>query len=105
MSEVTEASPEKAKISYHSQSVTRTLEALNTDKNRGLSTTEAANRLNLCGHNELAKKEGESIWEKIKEQFEDLLVRILLGAAIVSFIVSQFGKQTFPDFLFQFFFS
>lgn len=38
------------------------------------------------------KKEKESIWEKIKEQFADVLVRILILAAVVSFVVSQFEE-------------
>jgi len=38
------------------------------------------------GPNELDKEAEESLWEKILEQFKDLLVQILLGAAIVSFI-------------------
>lgn len=42
------------------------------------------------GANELEKEEKESIWEKIKEQFEDNLVRILLLAAVISFVISQF---------------
>jgi len=42
--------------------------------------------------NELAEPEKESIFEKIKEQFEDKLVRILLLSAIISFVVSYFGK-------------
>jgi len=38
--------------------------------------------------NELDKKEKESVWDKIKEQFEDLLVRILLAAATISFLIA-----------------
>lgn len=33
---------------------------------------------------------GKSIWELIVEQFEDLLVRILLLAACISFVSSHF---------------
>ena len=40
------------------------------------------------GPNELEKEEKESIWEKIKEQFEDNLVRMLLLAAVISFVIS-----------------
>lgn len=43
--------------------------------------------------NELAEVEKESIFEKIKEQFEDLLVRILLVAAIISFILALTGDH------------
>ena len=43
------------------------------------------------GSNELEKEEESSLWEKIKESFEDLLVRILLVAAIISFIFALTG--------------
>ena len=45
------------------------------------------------GLNELPAEETESLWEKIKEQFEDILVRILLMAAVVSYLVSLFGHE------------
>ena len=51
-------------------------------------------RIAKFGTNELDKKEKESIWEKIKEQFEDKLVRMLLLAAVVSFVVSQFEDHS-----------
>ena len=35
---------------------------------------------------ELPAEEGKSIWELILEQFDDLLVKILLLAAIISFV-------------------
>lgn len=43
--------------------------------------------------NELEKEEKESIWEKIKEQFSDNLVRILLLAAFISFVISNFESH------------
>lgn len=61
----------------------------NTEK--GLTTQEAERRLQKFGHNELEKEEEKSLWERIIEQFEDLLVRILLGAATISFIIAVTG--------------
>ena len=43
------------------------------------------------GHNELDPEEETPIWDKIKEQFEDLLARILLVAATISFIIAVTG--------------
>jgi len=40
------------------------------------------------GLNELQEPEGESIFEKIWEQFQDTLVRILLLAAVISFVIA-----------------
>lgn len=35
---------------------------------------------------ELPTEEGKSLWELVLEQFDDLLVKILLLAAIISFV-------------------
>lgn len=59
----------------------------------GLSSEEAESRLQKYGTNELEKEEAEGIWEKIKEQFEDILVRMLLLAAVISFVISQFEEE------------
>ena len=59
---------------------------------KGLTQKEADLRLQKYGPNQLEKEEEESLFEKIKEQFEDLLVRILLLAAIVSFLIAITGK-------------
>jgi len=39
----------------------------------------------------LEKEEETSLWERIIEQFEDLLVRILLLAATISFVIALTG--------------
>jgi P-type Ca2+ transporter type 2C len=65
---------------------------IKTDLKTGLTQKEAESRLQKYGPNQLEKEEEESLFEKIKEQFEDLLVRILLLAAIVSFVIAVTGK-------------
>ncbi|ELK03724.1 Sarcoplasmic/endoplasmic reticulum calcium ATPase 3 [Pteropus alecto] len=44
---------------------------------------------------------GKSLWELVLEQFEDLLVRILLLAAVVSFVLAWFeeGEETMTAFV------
>lgn len=61
----------------------------NIDK--GLTDQEVEKKLEKYGGNELDEEEEESLWEKIKEQFEDLLARILLLAATVSLIIALTG--------------
>lgn len=39
---------------------------------------------------ELPAEEGKKLWELILEQFDDLLVKILLLAAIISFVSKNF---------------
>ncbi|XP_067573498.1 sarcoplasmic/endoplasmic reticulum calcium ATPase 3 isoform X5 [Pseudorca crassidens] len=50
---------------------------------------------------ELPTEEGKSLWELVLEQFEDLLVRILLLAALVSFVLAWFeeGEETTTAFV------
>lgn len=54
----------------------------------GLSSEEYEKRLQIYGLNELEKHEGPSIWRLILDQFNDTLVRILLCAAVVSFVLA-----------------
>lgn len=58
---------------------------------RGFTDVKVNQLREKHGHNELDEEEKESILEKIYEQFEDPLVRILLGAAIISFIIALTG--------------
>ncbi|KAE8718312.1 hypothetical protein F3Y22_tig00110015pilonHSYRG00143 [Hibiscus syriacus] len=56
----------------------------------GLSSAEVEKRRQVYGWNELEKKEGTSIFELILEQFNDTLIRILLVAAIISFVLAWY---------------
>lgn len=76
---------------YHKKAVETVITDIKTDLRTGLTQKEAESRLLQYGPNQLEKEEEESLFEKIKEQFEDLLVRILLLAAIVSFIIAVTG--------------
>ncbi|XP_051013858.1 sarcoplasmic/endoplasmic reticulum calcium ATPase 3-like [Acomys russatus] len=59
----------------------------------GLSQEQVADARERYGPNELPTEEGKSLWELVLEQFEDLLVRILLLAALVSFV----SKPSLPS--------
>jgi Ca2+-transporting ATPase len=55
----------------------------------GLSSAEAQRRLERHGPNRLAEAQREPRWRALLRQFQDLLILILLGAAVVSLIVSR----------------
>ena len=57
----------------------------------GLNNAQAQAATERYGTNELDKEEETSLWDKIKEQFEDLLARILLLAATISFLIALSG--------------
>uniref|UniRef100_A0A4W4FXJ6 Calcium-transporting ATPase n=1 Tax=Electrophorus electricus TaxID=8005 RepID=A0A4W4FXJ6_ELEEL len=69
----------------HTKPAAEVLKNFNVNENNGLTPEQVKNNLEKYGPNELPAEEGKSLWELVVEQFEDLLVRILLLAACVSF--------------------
>ncbi len=72
--------------------VAKCLSTCETDLEKGLTTDEAARRLEIYGINELEQKVPATLFERIKEQFDDLLVKILIAAACISWIIAMFGN-------------
>lgn len=97
--EAKKAAPKKAKkegpmlvrepFTYEA-SPAEVLDACKVDVKAGLTEAEAKSRAATYGRNEIPPPEATSIWVLILKQFEDTLVLILLGAAIVSFILAIF---------------
>ena len=75
-------------MAYHSQSKDEVLKALETDASGGLSEAQAAERLAKYGENKLADKKKKSMAVRFFEQFKDVMIIILILAAIVSFVVA-----------------
>ncbi|KAM6970447.1 sarcoplasmic/endoplasmic reticulum calcium ATPase 1 isoform 2-T2 [Aplochiton taeniatus] len=85
----------------HTKSASEVLENFGVNENTGLTLEQVKNNLEKYGPNELPAEEGKSLWELVVEQFEDLLVRILLLAACVSFVLALFeeGEETTTAFV------
>ncbi|MEQ2287033.1 Sarcoplasmic/endoplasmic reticulum calcium ATPase 1 [Ameca splendens] len=85
----------------HAKTTAECLAYFGVNENVGLSPDQVKKNLDKYGHNELPAEEGKSIWELIIEQFEDLLVRILLLAACISFVLAWFeeGEETVTAFV------
>ncbi|CRH03082.1 calcium-transporting ATPase, putative [Plasmodium relictum] len=64
------------------------LKALDVDENRGLSEDELLKRRTKYGLNELEVEKKKGMLELILNQFDDLLVKILLLAAFISFALT-----------------
>lgn len=64
-----------------------------TDPERGLSSDQVKKYQDKYGPNELPAEEGKSLWQLVLEQFDDLLVKILLLAAIISFVLACFEEH------------
>ena len=74
---------------WYNQSPDEVLKNLSTTKERGLSEVEAKKRLEEYGENALAEEKKKSFGEKLKEQFFDPMIIILIAAALVSVFVGE----------------
>ena len=74
---------------WYNQSPDEVLKNLSTTKERGLSEVEAKKRLEEYGENALAEEKKKSFGEKLKEQFFDPMIIILIAAALVSIFVGE----------------
>src|SRR5262245_7056935 len=74
---------------WHDQAVDEIVARLATDTLRGLSAREAAERLTQDGPNELSKGETVSPLAILAGQFSNLVIWVLIGAALVSAMLGE----------------
>ncbi|TGZ52015.1 hypothetical protein CRM22_010713, partial [Opisthorchis felineus] len=72
------------------RTTSQVLEFFHTTEEAGLSEKQVAIALEENGFNELPPEETKPLWRLVLEQFDDLLVKILLSAATISFILAWF---------------
>uniref|UniRef100_A0A8C1RVG5 Calcium-transporting ATPase n=1 Tax=Cyprinus carpio TaxID=7962 RepID=A0A8C1RVG5_CYPCA len=85
----------------HASSVEEVYSYFSVNESTGLTLDQVKLQKEKWGPNELPAEEGKSIWDLVIEQFEDLLVRILLLAACISFVLAWFeeGEETITAFV------
>lgn len=67
----------------------KVIRSLDTDSNNGLPGSEAAARLARYGRNQLTQAPPEPWWRRLARQFADVLIWILITAAVVSGILGE----------------
>ncbi|KAG1967698.1 sarcoplasmic/endoplasmic reticulum calcium ATPase 1 isoform X1 [Pimephales promelas] len=85
----------------HTKETAECLAYFGVSESTGLGLDQVKKNQEKFGFNELPAEEGKTIWELVVEQFEDLLVRILLLAACISFVLALFeeGEETVTAFV------
>lgn len=78
----------------HALTVEEVLKNHGVTTEQGLSKAAVQQLLEKFGRNQLDEQEKKSLWQLIVEQFEDLLVRILLLSAVVSFALAHFDEAS-----------
>ncbi|VAI06922.1 unnamed protein product [Triticum turgidum subsp. durum] len=84
------ADPDVPVFPFWARTPSDCLAELGVSADRGLSSDDAAARLHKYGPNELERHAPPSLWKLVLEQFNDTLVRILLAAAVVSFVLALY---------------
>lgn len=83
-------------MNYYNKSVQKIYEEFNTSKN-GLSKEESSDRLKSDGLNKLVSVKQKSLLVKFLSQFKDLMVIVLIGAAVISFITAYLENEPLTD--------
>ncbi|KAF8413369.1 hypothetical protein HHK36_001350 [Tetracentron sinense] len=87
-----------------SWSIEECLKEYNVKLEKGLSTYEVEKKRERYGWNELDREKGKPLWRLVLEQFDDMLVKILLVAAFISFFLAflpgnEYGESGFKAYV------
>ena len=72
---------------FHNKSKEETLNALCTNRESGLSAAQVAELQQKHGPNRLREKKKKSLAKRFFDQFKDVMILILIAAAIISFVI------------------
>ncbi|XP_022844408.1 calcium-transporting ATPase 3, endoplasmic reticulum-type isoform X2 [Olea europaea var. sylvestris] len=78
----------------YARSVSEVLEFFAVDPSKGLTDFQVGEHARLYGKNVLPQEESTPFWKLVLKQFDDLLVKILIAAAIVSFFLALANGET-----------
>lgn len=84
-------SDNQSNISWHSKSAKDVIQELESSE-EGLSDSEAKERLTYYGANELRKRKKKSIGKMLLEQITDVMVLILIAAAVLSMLLGEWAE-------------
>ncbi|XP_022951259.1 calcium-transporting ATPase 3, endoplasmic reticulum-type [Cucurbita moschata] len=77
-----------------SRSISEVLGFFGVDPSQGLTDDQVLHHARVYGKNELPEEKRAPFWKLILKQFDDLLVKILIVAAVVSFLLALINGET-----------
>jgi magnesium-transporting ATPase (P-type) len=80
--------PAATAVPWHARQTEQALAALQASP-AGLSSREAAERLQQHGPNRLEMMEGPGLWRRVLAQFNNLLIMVLLAAVVVTALIGH----------------
>lgn len=78
---------------YHANTTQETLKDLSSDQTIGLNSQQVSERQTTYGENKLKEKKKKTNFQRFLEQFKDVMILILIVAAIVSFAIAIVEKD------------
>ncbi|KAJ8531258.1 hypothetical protein K7X08_026692 [Anisodus acutangulus] len=72
----------------YARSVSEVLDLFGIDPTKGLTDLQVTQHGRLYGKNVLPQEKSTPFWKLVLKQFDDLLVKILIAAAIISFVLA-----------------
>ena len=81
-------------MAFYNLSTDKVLNELSVNKDTGLTYEEAENRIKKYGKNVLKEKKKKATLVRFLEQFKDAMILILIGAAVVSFIIACIERNS-----------
>lgn len=73
---------------YHNEPISSVLKELETNMENGLSSSDVAILLAEHGDNKLKEKKKKTNFQRFLDQFKDVMILILIVAAIISFVIA-----------------
>jgi Ca2+-transporting ATPase len=77
----------------HSTNRDEVLKSLSTDSTKGLSSEQVGSLRSEFGENKLSEKKKKSTFARFMDQFKDVMIIILIIAAVISFVVACVEKN------------
>ena len=90
---LTPAKSAASQPNWHSLSRHQILEQLKTPSDTGLSSEEAARRLEMFGQNQLLEAPGTTFLQMLLEQFKSFLVILLIVASVISALLGDYVES------------
>ena len=78
---------QEANLLFHNKTREEVLSELSSDAENGLSSEKVAGLKEKYGENRLREKKKKTLFARFMDQFKDVMILILIAAAIVSFVV------------------
>ncbi len=73
---------------YHFKSAEETVRSLNTDRETGLNEDQVSELRRQYGENRLNEKKKRNWFSRFFDQFKDVMILILIAAAVISFVIA-----------------